>query len=73
MNEIAFLLKLTKDVFYRAVLVFKYTQSVKQDVLHNSCVEKYACAAILISAKLDNANVDFLEEIYLVNKRQISK
>jgi hypothetical protein len=60
MMEIASIMKLSRNVLYRGCNILYESYKKDEKVLENSSVEKYVCASLNISAKLESSSSDFL-------------
>lgn len=73
MMEVAALLNITKNGFYRAMIIFQRACDQQPKLLHSKRLGQYVCGALSIGAKFECSGQSHLENIFVCNARRISK
>ena len=73
MMEVASLLKLTKNAFYRAMLIFIKLSDLESNIILSKKLTHYACACLSLGGKLEYSGSNYTEELVNINSRKISK
>lgn len=73
MMQAASLLKITKNAYYRAVLIFYRLQQSDYKLVHTRKLSHLVCAALVLGSKFECSRKDYLEEVYLINSRRVAK
>jgi hypothetical protein len=73
MMEVAALMKVTKNAYYRTICIL-YSASLADTRLTKSRhINELACAALAMGCKLECSQRNYLEDVFLVNCRRVSK
>jgi hypothetical protein len=73
MMEFASLLKLTKNSYYRALLMINKMVEVDCKLIYSKQISSYICGALSVSAKFESSRINYIEAISMVNQRRICK
>ena len=73
MMEMATLMRLTKNAFYRAMLIFKRICASEPKILTGKKLNNYVCGCMSIGAKFECSSRTYFEDILNTNGRKISK
>jgi hypothetical protein len=73
MMEVAALMKISKNAFYRAVLILWTAAEIDGRLFSSKKINEIACASLVMGCKFECSQRNYMEEIYLINCRRISK
>ncbi len=73
MMEASSLLKISKDAFYRSMILFQKCYEEDKKMVSQRKVEAYVCASLSLSAKIECSRINYLDAIYIVNARRTAK
>ena len=71
--EMATLMRLTKNAFYRSMLIFKRIQASEPRILAGKKLNNYICGCMSIGAKFENSSRVYFEDILSTNGRKVEK
>jgi hypothetical protein len=72
MMEVASHIKITKNAYYRAILMLQIASRLDSRLIASKRINDFACAALSIGSKYEGSR-SYLDEIYLLNSRRVSK
>ena len=73
MMEFASLLKITKNAYFRALIIFQRAVQADCRIISTNHIYLYACAALSIGSKYESTRDSYLSDIIAINSRRISK
>lgn len=73
MMEAASLLKMTKNGFYRAMMIFEQICELDGRIVNSKKLSHFVCGALSLGAKFECSGPNFVERIHLINSKKISK
>jgi hypothetical protein len=73
MMEVSALMKVSKNAFYRAILILWAAAEAEGRLASSKRINELACAALAMGCKFECSQRNYLEDVFLVNYRRISK
>jgi hypothetical protein len=73
MMEVSAIMKISKNSFYRSMLVFQKVCCEDAKILFGKKLREYVCGAVGIGAKFESGSSNYLSNVHSCNFRRISK